>query len=88
MKSLRAAPAILFLAGLLFAYGCDCTVSGGPANSAVCVLGPDDVPFAVCLDANGDGGFTPAEGAVVLITKSATHSCSISVEKRAACFVR
>jgi len=62
MKSLRAAPGILFLAGLLFAYGCDCTVSGGPANSAVCVLGPDDVPFAVCLDANGNGGFTPAEG--------------------------
>lgn len=62
MKSFRAAPAILFLAGLLFAYGCDCTISGGTPNGTVCVLNPNSEPFEVQLDGSGSGSFTPADG--------------------------
>jgi hypothetical protein len=61
-KYLCIAPAVLFLAGLLFAYGCDCAISGGTPNGKVCILGPDDVPFSVDLDGNGSGSFTPADG--------------------------
>jgi len=59
MKIVKAVPAILFLVGLLFAYGCDCDISGGTPNSAACVLNANSEPFEVQLDGNGHGSFTP-----------------------------
>ena len=59
MKIVRAVPAILFLGGLLFAYGCDCEITNGPANGSACVLNAAGEPFSVSLDGNGHGSFTP-----------------------------
>lgn len=59
MKIVKAVPAILFLAGMLFAYGCDCEISGGTPDGVVCVLDANGVPFAVCLDGSGNATFTP-----------------------------
>jgi hypothetical protein len=61
MRFIKAVSVILFLTGLLFAYGCDCSGHGQP-NYTACLIAPDGTVTKFTTDNNGDFSFTPASG--------------------------